>query len=130
MRITWKDGMTTFLLGMVVLLAMAATQGWDWPLMGSYRSASMVVFAAGIGMCALGGSTTTTASVKDDPYVAFGAVLGTASLVVWLLVLITGSEAWFVTLVASIAILWAVATVHHLMRRAPRVATSGPVTAS
>ena len=129
MRLTWRDGMATLLLGMVGLVAMAATQGWDWPLMGSYRSASVVVFAAGIGMCALGGSTISTSSLKDDPYVAFASVLGTASLVVWLLVLITGSEAWFVTFVATIAILWAVSTVHHMTRRVPQAATSRPVIA-
>jgi hypothetical protein len=31
MRLTWRDGITTVLAALVVLVTLAATQGWDWP---------------------------------------------------------------------------------------------------
>jgi hypothetical protein len=113
MRLTWRDGVATVLLGVVVALAAAATQGWGWPLTGSYRSAGLVVFGAGIAMCALSGSAQSTTTAGKSPYVMLASALGILALVMLVGVLITGSEAWFVALVVDIAVLWAMTTFRH-----------------
>ncbi len=116
MRLTWRDGVATLLLGVVVALGMAATRGWDWPLMGSYRSAGLVVFGVGMVMCPLGGSAQSTTSAGKSPFITLATALGVIALVLLTAVLITGTQAWFVALVVDIAVLWAVTTFRHALQ--------------
>jgi len=61
MRLTWRDGITTVLAALVVLVTLAATQGWDWPLLGSERAAVAALTVLGYAMCVFGGSRTALA---------------------------------------------------------------------
>jgi hypothetical protein len=123
MRLTWRDGLTTALLGAVVAIVVATTRDLGWPLLGSYRSAGLVLFAVGMAMCTLGGSAESTPAARKDPYVAISSALGGLALLALVVVLITASEAWFIVLAVDIAALWAISTLRHAVRGpAPRQA--------
>lgn len=126
MRLTWRDGVETLLLGFVIAFGMAATQGWGWPLTGSYRSAGLVVFGAGVAMCAFSGSAQSTTSAAKSPFVALASGLGVIALALLVAVLITGTQGWFVALVVDIAVLWAVTTFRHAVQGQPVPARSAP----
>src|SRR3990172_11415356 len=74
MRLTWKDGVTTLFAVAVVLVTMSVVQGWDWPLLGSYRAGTVALVVLGMGMCATGGSTIQSLSMRN-PYVATTSIL-------------------------------------------------------
>lgn len=121
MRLTWRDGVTTLLLGVVLLIAFAVTEGWDWPLLGSIGAGVGAVAIVGLAMCILGGSGSATGSgsmTLKDPFVMTSIVLGTAALVLAIIGLVNGSEAIFVALVAVTAVLWVVSTTHHAVQGA------------
>lgn len=130
MRLTWRDGIETILFAAVVLVAVATIQAWGWPLLGSYRSAALVVFAIGAVMCPLSGSAASTISAKQNPYIALATVLGVASLVMAIVVLFTASEAWFVALAATIGALWLVTTFRHLVQGPAGPQIGRPIAAS
>jgi len=113
MRLTWKDAAATVLMGAVGIATVATVQGWGWPLLGSYRSAGVVVFGLGMLMCPVGGSAMRTADDMKDPYVRFASTLGFLALVALTGVLIWGTQAWFLVLGSDIAVLWAMATIRH-----------------
>ncbi|MGA9160856.1 MAG: hypothetical protein WB297_08350 [Actinomycetota bacterium] len=116
MRLTWRDGVETLLLGFVVAFGMAATRDWGWPLTGSYRSAGLVVFGAGMVMCAMSGSAQSTTSARKSPFITLATALGVLALALLVAVLITGTQGWFVALVVDIAVLWAVTTFRHAVQ--------------
>ena len=120
MRLTWKDGAGTLLVALVGVVMVATVQGWDWPLLGSYRSAGLVVFGLGLLACPLGGSALRTADDMKDPYVRFASALGVLALVALIGVLIWGTQAWFLALVLDIAVLWAVSTIRHALGHTAR----------
>lgn len=128
MRLTWRDGATTLLLGAVVVIAFATTQAWDWPLLGSYRSASIVLFGVGMAMCILGGSAESMTGAGRSASAMLATTLGVLALALFIVTLITGSEAWFVALAVDIAVLWAVSTLRHVFLSHRPI--TGPVPAS
>lgn len=120
MRLTWRDGATTTLACVVVAVAVAVTQGWDWPLLGSVTAGVGVLGAVGWAMCILGGSATSEWSMKN-PFTVTMAVLGTVALVLIIVGLITGSEGVFAALAAVTIVMWAASTAAHTMAREPRM---------
>jgi hypothetical protein len=110
-RLTWRDGVTSLLAGLTVLVAFAAVGGWGWPLLGSYRAATGVLAVVGISMCALGGPSSS-ASTRDT-FTVLGSVLGVVALGLVVVALVTGAAAPFVALAGTIVLLWLIATVHH-----------------
>lgn len=116
MRLTWRDGVETLLLGFVVAFGMAATRDWGWPLTGSYRSAGLVVFGAGMAMCVMSGSAQSTSAAGKSSFITLASALGVVALALLVAVLITGSQTWFVALVVDIAVLWAVTTFRHAVQ--------------
>ena len=126
MRLTWKDGAATLLVALVGILAVATVQAWGWPLLGSYRSAGLVVFGVGMLTCPLAGSALRTVDDMKEPYVRFASALGVVALIALVGVLIWGTQAWFLALVIDIAVLWAIATIRHAFGHA---ATPEPLAA-
>jgi hypothetical protein len=124
--LTWRDGVTTALAVLVVALALAITQGWDWPLIGSDRTGILVLGAVGIAMCAIG-SSTPERSAADDPFAVAGGVLGTLAVVLLVIGLIAGTQAIVVTLAADTLALWMLTTLHHAL---PRASLGGPAHAA
>lgn len=117
MRLTWRDGLTTTLAVLVILVALAATQGWDWPLLGSERSAIGVLGVLGYAMCHAAGTPNAFLSMRGG-YRTLASALGVVALVIVIVGLIWPSETWVVLLAADILLLWVVATVRHGVRPA------------
>jgi hypothetical protein len=110
----------TVLLALIGVATVATIQGWGWPLLGSYRSAGLVVFGLGMLTCPLAGSALRTADDMKTPYVRFASALGVLALVALAGVLIWGTQAWFVALVIDIGVLWAMATIRHAVHGTTR----------
>lgn len=120
MRLTWRDGATSILAVLVALVALAGTQGWGWPLLGSDRSEIAVLGVLGYGMCHAAGTPNAFLSMKGG-YRTLMSVLGAAALLIVIVGLIWPSETWVVLLAADLLLLWVVATVRHGVR--PAVST-------
>jgi hypothetical protein len=114
MRLTWKDGVATLLVIGVVLVALAVVQGWDWPLVGSYRAGTVAILAMGLGVCALGGSMLEREGA-GGPYRATMSILGFAALAFGVWALIADAEEPFIALTVVTVLMWLVATLHHLV---------------
>jgi hypothetical protein len=112
MRLTWRDALTTLLAGAVVVLTLAVTQGWGWPLLGGYGAGTVALAIAGLTMCAVGGSSARTPSA-GTAFVVIASVLGVAALGLVIASLIVQSQTLFITLAASILLLWALTTARH-----------------
>ena len=84
MSLTWKDGVTTLLAGVVLVIYYAkVTTGIRLPFISeSYRWAVTALAIVGIAMCAL--SSASTAG-KDNPFVMAAGILGVVSfvLIIW-----------------------------------------------
>ena len=125
MRLTRRDGFMAVLMGAATAVMLAVTQGWDWPLLGSYRTGTLAMFVIGQGMCAAGARDVMT-SQKGSAYVVTMSTIGAGALVTMIVGLITASAVAFVTLWGIILVMWAVTTVRHAIR--PTVAVTIPDT--
>jgi hypothetical protein len=123
MRLTGKDAVATMLAGLAVLVVLAVTEGWGWPLLGSPRAGVLALGVIGVGMCASGSRVGEQTSMRD-PFIAVAMVLGIGSLVLIVLGLIVGSEALLVTLGATILALWLVTTLRHAIESPRRPITA------
>src|SRR5438105_6848725 len=124
MRLTWRDGITTILAGFTVVIALAVTQGWGWPLLGSYRWG--VGMLAVVGLAAdCGYSAGGTWSFRD-PFIVVASVLGVAAFGLIVAGLIAGTEALFIALAVDLVALWIVATVRHLVEAVPNASGTQP----
>ena len=112
MRFTTKDVIGTLLAGVAVLVALAVTNGWGWPLLGDYRAGTIALGVIGFGMCAAA-SNLGKADVTH-PLVAIATVLGLAALGLLVGGLIWATAPLFVGLALVIVALWFVSTVRHL----------------
>lgn len=112
MRLTWRDGVATLLAAAVVLVATSVVQGWEWPLLGSYRAGSVAILILGMGMCATGNSATQSGSMKD-PYVATTSALGFVTLGIAIWAIVANTETSMIALVVSTITLWAISTIAH-----------------
>ena len=109
MALTRKDVAATFFAALAVVVAVAAYEGWDVPLIGSsHRFAVAAVGLLGIAACACGspdrGVRTTALSG-----------LGTVALALVLAGLVSGAPTLILMLAVVIAVLWALTTVRHLV---------------
>jgi len=110
MGLTAKDAFTTLLAGLTILVALATTQGWGWPLLGSYRGGVVVLGVLGI---AAGCGYSAKSWSFRSPFIGLGSLLGFAAMVLLVGGLIAGTETWFVALAVDLLALWFVATLRH-----------------
>jgi hypothetical protein len=117
MRLTWRDATTTLLAAVAVLVALAVTNAWGWPLLGDYRAGTVALTLVGFGMC-----TSGTAMAKarwSDPFVVIATLLGVAALALVVAGLIYATQPLFVALAVDIVALWFVSTVRHVVEEQP-----------
>jgi hypothetical protein len=122
MRLSWRDGATTLLAGVVGVVYAAYTYGWSWPLVDTARGATLVIGSVGLLMCIVGGSGSAIPSKSAFTIVA--STLGGAAL---LLVVIGALTGWslITTLVAAVTLLlWTASTVHHATAGSPAPRTA------
>lgn len=116
MRLTLRDGATTVLAAFAILVTLAVTQAWSWPLLGGYRAGVIALTIIGLGMCTVGGVGSKAPSA---PFVAIVSLLGVAALTLIIVGLIVGTEALFVALAAVLVAMWFVTTVDHALPGTP-----------
>jgi hypothetical protein len=95
-----------------VMVTLAVTQGWEWPLLGSTRAGIAALGVIGIFGCATSGSANTPETFKG-PFVMLAAALGVVALGLVVFGLIYGTEALLTALTIDIVLLWIVTTLHH-----------------
>ncbi len=119
MRLTWKDGVATVGVAAAVALFLVDL---NLPMMSGPRALAGAVFALGIVACALGGSNTMDADSTPPAFwtPVFGT-LGTVTLLVGLVAMITGNAAALAVLVVGTVALWLVATARRARARPDRV---------
>ena len=124
MRLTSKDVVGTLLAAAAVVVALAVTNGWSWPLLGDYRAGTVALAVIGFGMCAAASDYSTVHG--PDPLVVLASMLGIAALGLIVGGLIWASASIFVWLAVVIVALWFVSTLRHLIAPA-RQLPSRPV---
>src|SRR4051794_8335774 len=104
--LTRKDAGATVLTALVVLVFLAAHEGWNvWLVGGSTRWAAAAIGLLGMATCGLGSSKSPVSTV-----------LGIAAGVLLVLALATGSLTALSLLVVVDVLLWAVSLVRHAAR--------------
>lgn len=129
MRITWRDGIATILVGFVAAATLAATGDWGWPVLGSYRAAVGVLALVGLFTCAVAG-VGEGGTAKEPPAFrgAPGAIARLLHLGVGVLFVIglIAPAGWVVLAMgADIVAIWLVGTAHHAVRAGPRAHLGG-----
>ena len=113
MGLTWRDAVTSVLAAAVVLIALAVTNEWGWPLLASYRFGSLAVGLVGFAMCITAGSGRAIESEMQDRGVRVLSAFGVLALVLMVAGVISGSELLFTALVIDILGMWLMATIRH-----------------
>ena len=108
MRLTWRDGLTTILAVLVVAVTLGAIRGWDWPFIGSDRSAVGVLGVLGYAMCYAAAVPKTFLSMKGA-YRAVASVLGATALVLVGVGIVWPNETWIVAVAVDVLALWVMA---------------------
>ena len=90
-------------IGLVAGVVFVATmRGWDWPFLGSYRSAVAVLALVGLGMCVAGGMQVRS---FGGPLVTAATFLGFVAMAFTIAGLVTGTKVMFVALAATMLVL-------------------------
>jgi len=122
-RLTWRDAVTTALLVLVGLVAYAYTVGTDLAIINETRGALVVLGAAGLGMCIVGGSA---GFVGPNPYSGLLSVLGIAAVVLLAIGLIAEASWTVVWLGIDIAVMWGLGILYRLFAAPAHVPSHGP----
>lgn len=112
MKITWRDGAGTLLVAGAVTLAAASLQGFDWFLLGSWRSSTLAVLLLGIASCVV---VNPNSPPEKNSWIKTASYIGGFSGIMALLALLFNLKLAFVAFVASIVVLWVLTTIHHMV---------------
>jgi len=89
MRLTWRDGVAAVFAGLIVLIVLAVTGSWGWPLLGSYRAGIVALVLLAVPMCVIGGyafwdsvAFEHPVQAMHDPYLAADMLLGPVAIAV------------------------------------------------
>lgn len=112
MSLTWKDVITTLLAMGVVGIAITLIRGWDIPVIGNARLASLTLLIVGVAMCVLG-----AVPGQDLPawYSGTMGVLAGLSVLLSVLGLIFGMAVYPAIAAIIILVMWVAATVRHML---------------
>jgi len=111
MHLTWKDGVTTLLAGVVGIAYAAHALAWHWPIVEDARGATLLIGIVGLGMCIVGGSGDTISSRSRFTIVA--GILGSTSLLLIIVGLVTGWPLAVALVAATTLLLYAISTIRH-----------------
>jgi hypothetical protein len=119
MRLSWKDAWSTVLVVIGLAMALSVTQGWNWPLLGGVREGIIALGVFGVGACLFG--DVGERFYRTDPFaLATMLVFMLAAAIAIVGGLIVGSVQYLLVLMVVTAMLWAVATLRHVVEgRAP-----------
>ena len=111
MRLTWRDAITTLLVIAVVVVYYAYVNGTDLPIIDDVRGALLVMGAAGLGTCIVGGSS---GYVGRNSYTTLMSILGIVAFAVIAFGLITAAEWTLTVLGIDIVLMWGAALLYRL----------------
>ncbi len=118
MRLTWKDGVTTFIMALIALVYVVYLSGADVVFISDTRGATAAILLLGMVGCGYGGADqlykAATKSTATLVFQALGTMLGIIALFAALFALIAGTELMLGLLVGATAALWLMATVRHI----------------
>lgn len=118
MKLTWKDGVSTGLVALGLLMAVAAVQGWGWPLLSGVRAGILALGIVGLAACVLGGSLDRF--YYTDPFGLMTSVIAMGSMALAIVGgLIFGTQEFVIVLAAVTTMLWVLATLRHAVEAAP-----------
>lgn len=127
MHLTWRDGVATALGLLSAVVVLAVLQGWDWPLLGSYRAGVVALATIGVPMCLIGAypfwesiAFRHPRLILKHPFLIIASVLGFATAAALVIGLVTATELPFVSLAVLMGVLWLVATIRHAVEAVPR----------
>lgn len=109
MALTWKDLATTILAILVAGFSYLMVTGYRLPLISGYRWATLVLLILGIAMCAMSSAN------QGGPWIIAASVLGVITLLLIVASFIMGTKTIFIALSGTILLLWAIATLRHLI---------------
>jgi hypothetical protein len=112
MRLTFRDALGTLITAAGVLAAIAALQGWGWPLLADARSGVITLLAMALVVCPLGFSNPGP-SFYRDPFVVAAMAVGTGILVLGVIALFAAPAAYLPWMIGLTVINWLVTTIHH-----------------
>lgn len=115
MRLTWRDGVETVLVALVVVAVIGVLQERDWTLLGTERAAAGTVFAIGFLMCQVG-MRTQVREARDlvrGPFMRAASVLGSIALVLAIAGIAFPARWIVVALGGTLVVMWFLATTHH-----------------
>lgn len=113
MSLSWKDAVATVLTVGVAILTYAKLMGWEVPLLGNWRLATLAIFILGMGTCIAIGSGG--GAPESNAWTITAGALGAVAMLLLVVGLIADSKVVFTLLAADIVALWAIATIHHLV---------------
>jgi hypothetical protein len=112
-RLNWRDGIATPIVAFTVLLTLAVTNAWGWPVVGSsYRTGAIALFIVGLAACASGGQSLVGG--QRDAFLTIGRALSGVAVLLFVGALVFGTAPVFVGLEAVILVKWVLATIHHV----------------
>lgn len=132
MRLTRRDAVTAVLAAAAVLVLLAVTQGWEWPLITGYRSGTVALWVLGIAMCPLtwtgvqaafgdsGRAALQSRLGLNRAYYTFMSALGFAATVLLVWGLVASGLAVFVAMGAMVIGLWLTATARRVIATTPQ----------
>jgi hypothetical protein len=115
MNFTWKDIITTILVGGIAWVNYMMIKGVNLPILTNQRWGILLLGIVGIIMCALGSPPAVVGSSESAPWMTAAGVLGVISLILIVVGLITGNRTIFVLLSGTILLLWLVSTTRHML---------------
>ena len=116
MRVGLRDVWATLLTALAVGMGLSVTQGWDWPLLGDYRAASIAMLLVGLVACPTSWAPgTVTRFSFTDPYILLVSAIGTLLLVFAVIGIFANTAVWVIAAMAAWVALWLVATIAHVV---------------
>lgn len=129
MRLPKRNLIATGLVAVAGLVYLLWAIDSTLPGMDAVRVSGTVVLALGFAASASAVVPTFFALLHGNKaYLAVTSLLGLGALIAGLVMLIAASEAGFAVLTAALLVLWAIATVHHVLlaRNMPTTGDIGP----
>lgn len=114
MSLTWKDLAATLLVAGVGVVTYAKLHNFKWPLLGSWRTATLVLLVLGLGSCI---AISLNALPDKNAWTTLATVLGAIAFGLAVLGIIINSKAIFLAVAADVVLLWVVTTLHHLLAK-------------
>lgn len=112
MVLTYKDAVATLATTAVITISYAKLKGYDWPLLGSWRTATLVLLALGFMTCIFIGSNINSIT---GVWMNIAAALGVVAILLAFLGLVFDNKTFFILLSANIVALWVLTTIHHIV---------------